>query len=44
VANASDSYVVKGNQSEQTMQAGDAVSSIAAQWIGTALVRALDAP
>jgi DNA (cytosine-5)-methyltransferase 1 len=39
-----DSYVVKGNQSEPTMQAGNAVSSIAAQWIGTALMRALDAP
>jgi hypothetical protein len=32
-----DSYVVKGNQSEQTRQAGNAVSSNVAQWIGTAL-------
>jgi DNA (cytosine-5)-methyltransferase 1 len=29
-----DSYVVKGNQGEQTMQAGNAVSSNVAQWLG----------
>jgi DNA (cytosine-5)-methyltransferase 1 len=33
-----DSYVVTGNQGEQTMQAGNAVSSNVAQWLATAVM------
>ena len=36
-----DSYVVLGNKSEQTMQAGNAVSSNVAHWIGSQLVAVL---
>lgn len=36
-----DSYIVKGNQGEQTMQAGNAVSANAAQWVGEALMEVL---
>lgn len=32
-----DSYVVKGNKGEQTMQAGNAVSANVAQWLGRAV-------
>lgn len=38
-----DSYVVLGNSSEQTMQAGNAVSSNVAQWLGAASLKVLDA-
>jgi DNA (cytosine-5)-methyltransferase 1 len=37
-----DSYVVHGNQGEQTMQAGNAVSANVAQWLGQRLVAVLD--
>jgi len=36
-----DSYIVTGNEGEQTMQAGNAVSSNVAQWIGNALAEVL---
>lgn len=36
-----DSYIVTGNKGEQTMQAGNAVSSNVAQWIGAALAEVL---
>lgn len=36
-----DSYVVTGTSTEQTMQAGNAVSSNVAQWIGEKLVEVL---
>jgi DNA (cytosine-5)-methyltransferase 1 len=36
-----DSYIVTGNQGEQTMQAGNAVSSNVAQWLGQALAEVL---
>ena len=36
-----DSYVVKGNQGEQTMQAGNAVSANVANWLGRALMEVL---
>lgn len=36
-----DSYVVKGNQGEQTMQAGNAVSSNVAHWLGQAIAAVL---
>jgi DNA (cytosine-5)-methyltransferase 1 len=36
-----DSYIVTGNQGEQTMQAGNAVSSNVAQWLGGALAEVL---
>ncbi|GAA2690577.1 MULTISPECIES: DNA cytosine methyltransferase [Actinosynnema] len=36
-----DSYTVTGNVSEQTMQAGNAVSANVAQWLGTAVAHAL---
>jgi DNA (cytosine-5)-methyltransferase 1 len=36
-----DSYVVKGNQGEQTMQAGNAVSANVAHWLGRALMEVL---
>jgi DNA (cytosine-5)-methyltransferase 1 len=36
-----DSYQVKGNQGEQTMQAGNAVSSNVAQWLGQQLGKVL---
>jgi DNA (cytosine-5)-methyltransferase 1 len=36
-----DSYVVKGNKGEQTMQAGNAVPSNVAHWLGTAVIEAL---
>jgi DNA (cytosine-5)-methyltransferase 1 len=38
-----DNYIVRGNEGEQTMQAGNAVSANVAQWIGGALIRCLDA-
>ncbi len=38
-----DSYVVVGNKGEQTMQAGNAVSSNVAQWLGTQVATALGA-
>jgi DNA (cytosine-5)-methyltransferase 1 len=38
-----DSYRVYGNQSEQTMGFGNAVSSTVAQWIGGIIYRLLDA-
>jgi DNA (cytosine-5)-methyltransferase 1 len=34
-------YVVKGNQSEQTMQAGNAVSANVAHWLGLALAEVM---
>lgn len=37
-----DSYIVTGNGGEQTMQAGNAVSSNVAQWIGEGVIVALD--
>ena len=37
-----NAYVVLGNQGEQTMQAGNAVSSNVAQWIGERIAAALD--
>ena len=37
-----DSYIVRGNQGEQTMQAGNAVSANVAQWLGQRLAAALD--
>lgn len=37
-----DSYIVTGNKSEQTMQAGNAVSANVAHWLGTAITAALD--
>jgi DNA (cytosine-5)-methyltransferase 1 len=37
-----DSYVVTGNQGEQTMQAGYAVSANVACWLGAALAQVLD--
>lgn len=37
-----DTYTVTGNKSEQTMQAGNAVSANVAHWIGTQLAAALD--
>jgi DNA (cytosine-5)-methyltransferase 1 len=36
-----DSYQVRGNVSEQTMQAGNAVSANVAQWLGEACVSVL---
>lgn len=36
-----DSYVVTGNKGEQTMQAGNAVSSNVAHWLGTKALEAL---
>jgi DNA (cytosine-5)-methyltransferase 1 len=36
-----DSYIVTGNQGEQTMQAGNAVSSNVAHWLGRALAEVL---
>lgn len=36
-----NSYVVKGNQGEQTMQAGNAVSANVAHWLGTELAGVL---
>jgi DNA (cytosine-5)-methyltransferase 1 len=36
-----DSYIVTGNQGEQTMQAGNAVSANVAQWLGSAVTEAL---
>lgn len=36
-----DSYVVTGNQGEQTMQAGNAVSANVAHWLGQALTAVL---
>jgi DNA (cytosine-5)-methyltransferase 1 len=36
-----DSYVVKGNQGEQTMQAGNAVSANVAHWLGRAIAEVL---
>lgn len=38
-----DSYIVHGNQSEQTMGFGNAVSSNVAQWLGGIIYRLLDA-
>lgn len=38
-----DSYVVRGNVSEQTMQAGNAVSANVAQWLGEQVTAALGA-
>lgn len=35
-------YLVKGNQSEQTMQAGNAVSCNAAQWLGKRVLAVLE--
>jgi DNA (cytosine-5)-methyltransferase 1 len=37
-----DAYIVTGNKSEQTMQAGNAVPSNVAQWIATRVIAALD--
>lgn len=36
-----DTYVVKGHQGEQTMQAGNAVSANVAHWLGSALLEVL---
>jgi len=36
-----DAYVVTGNQGEQTMQAGNAVSANVAHWLGRALAEVL---
>jgi DNA (cytosine-5)-methyltransferase 1 len=36
-----DSYIVTGNQGEQTMQAGNAVSSNVAHWLGSAVAAVL---
>jgi DNA (cytosine-5)-methyltransferase 1 len=36
-----DSYIVTGNQGEQTMQAGNAVSANVAQWLGRAVAAVL---
>ena len=36
-----DSYIVHGNQGEQTMQAGNAVSANVAQWLGCAYAAVL---
>ncbi|WP_020578904.1 DNA cytosine methyltransferase [Actinopolymorpha alba] len=36
-----DTYIVHGNKGEQTMQAGNAVATNVAQWLGTALAAAL---
>jgi site-specific DNA-cytosine methylase len=36
-----DSYVVTGNKGEQTKQAGNAVSSNVAHWLGTKALEAL---
>lgn len=36
-----DSYIVKGNQGEQTQQAGNAVSSNVAHWLGRAIAAVL---
>lgn len=36
-----DAYVVKGNQGEQTMQAGNAVSANVANWLGRAIAEVL---
>jgi DNA (cytosine-5)-methyltransferase 1 len=36
-----DDYIVKGNQGEQTMQAGNAVSSNVAHWLGRAVAEVL---
>lgn len=36
-----DSYIVTGNRSEQTMQAGNAVSANVAQWLGQQLMEVL---
>jgi DNA (cytosine-5)-methyltransferase 1 len=36
-----DDYIVKGNKGEQTMQAGNAVSSNVAQWLGHQLAQVL---
>jgi DNA (cytosine-5)-methyltransferase 1 len=37
-----DAYVVHGNKSEQTMQAGNAVACNVAQWLGERIAAALD--
>ena len=37
-------YVITGNQGEQQMQAGNAVATNVACWLGRASARALDAP
>jgi DNA (cytosine-5)-methyltransferase 1 len=37
-----DLYIVKGNQGEQTMQAGNAVSANVAQWLARQLAVVLD--
>jgi DNA (cytosine-5)-methyltransferase 1 len=37
-----EQYVVHGNQGEQTMQAGNAVSANVAQWLGHRVAQALD--
>ncbi len=39
-----DSYVVKGNKSEQTKGAGNAVASNVAHWLGTYVLAALGTP
>jgi DNA (cytosine-5)-methyltransferase 1 len=36
-----DTYIVTGNQAEQTMQAGNAVSANVAHWLGTRIAEAL---
>jgi DNA (cytosine-5)-methyltransferase 1 len=36
-----DGYVVTGNQGEQTMQAGNAVSANVAHWLGRKVAEAL---
>jgi DNA (cytosine-5)-methyltransferase 1 len=36
-----DDYIVKGNQGEQTMQAGNAVSANVAHWLGRAVAAVL---
>jgi DNA (cytosine-5)-methyltransferase 1 len=36
-----DAYTVTGNQAEQTMQAGNAVSANVAHWIGTKITEVL---
>lgn len=39
-----DSYIVTGTATEQTMQAGNAVSANVAQWLGAHIAAALDTP
>jgi|GEM_PF-554861 len=39
-----DSYIVKGNKSEQTKGAGNAVASNVAHWLGTIVLAALGTP